>query len=188
MTDPVTAAVVVAASAPAVAAASPGFFATAFGFTLGAITAWGIAILAVLFVLGILFEHNGARGWSVFSALVTAAVAYFFFTGVSLGAIAVGSVAYIAIGLVWSFWRYKRHAAAIVERYKGSSPREREVALARLHPKAMLDTILAWVLIWPFSFIENMIGDFITAIQSLITKVFRGVYHRIYDSAVKSLS
>ena len=186
MTDPVTATVVVAASAPAVAAASQGFFATAAGFALGVIGAWGIAILGVMFVLGILFEHNGARGWAVFSAMLAAGVAYLFFN-VSLAAIAIGAVAYIVIGLVWSFWRYKRHAANVVEQYKGKSSHEKEHALRKLHPRAMLDTIIAWVLIWPFSLVENMIGDFINAIQTLVTKVFRGVYHKIYNSAVAAL-
>jgi len=193
MAEPVTAGLAAsAATVGAVAtttsgAASTGFFASAAGFALGVIGAWGLLILIGLFVLGILFEHNGARGWSVFSAIVTAAVAYFFFS-VSLLTIAIGAAAYIVIGLVWSFWRYKRHAANVVEEYRQASQSEKERALRRLHPKEMLGTITAWILIWPFSFVENMIGDFITAIQTLITKVFRGIYHRIYDSAVAALS
>jgi hypothetical protein len=65
--------------------------------------------------------------------------------------------------------------------------REKEEVVRRLHPKAMLGTIVQWILIWPLSMIENLIGDLIHAIESLVTRWFRGVYHTIYDSAVKAI-
>lgn len=176
MSDPVS--VAVAASSAAKAASGM--------FILGLVSAWGLVILAVLAVLGILFEHNGARGWSVFSALLVAVVAYVAFS-VSLLHIALGAVAYIVIGVLWSFYRYKRHADKVVETNKDASSREKEIALARLHPKAMLSTLTAWIVIWPFSFVEHFVGDIINAIQTLVTKIFRGIYHRIYDSAVAAL-
>ena len=182
-----TAASAAAAQAAAVAttaasAASVGFFASLGLFIAG----WSIAILAVLVFLGILFEHNGARGWSVFAAILVAGVAYISFN-VSLTMLAIGAAGYIVIGLLWSFWRYKRHAAKVVERNKGESARARERALYQLHPKEMLGTITAWIMIWPFSMVENVIGDILNLIQDLVRKVFRGVYHRIYDSAVAAL-
>lgn len=157
----------------------------AIGLFLGAWLLTWPAIIALV-ILGILFEHNGARGWAVFTAVVSMAVAYFFFN-VSLATIAIGTVGYIVIGLFWSFWRYKRHAEKVVELNRKESSYEKERALARLHPKAMLGTITAWILIWPFSMVENIVGDIITAIQLLVTKFFRGVYHKVYDSAVSSL-
>lgn len=187
-----TAASAVAASAPAVAASAatvvasdPGFFMSLFGFLAGLLLTWP-AFIALVF-LGILFEHNGARGWAVFAALVLAAVSYFFFH-VALMSIAIGAGAYLAFGVVWSFWRYKRHAANVVEQYKDADKREKDIAIARLHPKAMLSTITAWIVIWPFSMVENVVGDLITAIQTLVSKIFRGVYHRIYDAAVGQLT
>lgn len=180
-----TAAFAQAASAPvavAVTASEVGFFAGLGLFVAG----WAVAILVVLALFGILAEHNGARGWSVFFMLIAGAVAYISFN-VSLIALAVGAVAYIAVGLVWSFWRYKRHASKVVEQNRESSAREKEIALARLHPKAMLGTITAWIMIWPFSMVENIVGDLITAIQLLVTKFFRGVYHKVYESAVQAL-
>lgn len=193
MAEPITAAVAasaaassVASSASAAAAASagPSFFAAAFAFAAGLLLTWP-ALIVLLFV-GILFEHNGARGWAVFTALAVAAVSYFFFS-VSLLSIAIGAVCYIVIGLIWSFWRYKRHAQKVVEAKKNSSATDKEYALRALHPKAMLGTITAWIVIWPFSMVENLVGDIINFIQELVTKFFRGVYHRIYDSAVSAL-
>jgi hypothetical protein len=183
-----------AASAPAVAASGAvlvtaseiGFFAGLGAFITGAIAAWGFAILGVLFILGILFEHNGARGWSVFSALVVAAVAYFVFS-VSLMWLAIGAVGYIVIGLIWSFWRYKRQAQKVVAANKNESASNKERALRELHPRMMLGTITAWIFIWPFSMVENVAGDIINFVQDLVVKYFRGIYHRIYDSAVSAL-
>jgi hypothetical protein len=157
----------------------------AIGLFLGAWLLTWPAIIALFFV-GILFEHNGARGWAITTALISLAVAYFFFN-ISLAAIAIGTVGYIVIGLFWSFWRYKRHAEKVVESNRNQSSHEKERALARLHPKAMLGTITAWILIWPFSMVENIVGDIITTVQLLVTKFFRGVYHKVYDSAVSAL-
>ena len=186
MSEPVTSALAASAAASAATAVSPGFFAGIGMFLTGIVAGWGIIILAVLVVLGILFEHNGARGWAVFSALLLAAVAYMFFS-VSLMTIAIGSVVYVLVGLLWSFWRYKRHAQKVVEKYKGEDAKLRESALRSLHPKEMLGTITAWIMIWPFSMFENIAGDIINIVQSLVTKFFRGIYFRIYDSAVAAL-
>lgn len=150
------------------------------------LAAWGIVTISILAFLGILFEHNGARGWSVFLAMVTLIVAYFSFN-VPLMTIALGAVGYIVIGLIWSFWRYKRHAAKVVEEYRNESADKKQWALAKLHPRAMLSTITAWIMIWPFSLVENLIGDIINTIQLLVTKFFRGVYHKVYDAAVSQL-
>jgi hypothetical protein len=153
-------------------------------FLAGFLVSW--PALIVLVVLGILFEHNGARGWAVFTALALAAVSYFFFN-VSLVMIGIGAVAYIVIGLVWSFYRYKRHADTVVKENRDATPSQKERALAQLHPKAMLSTITAWIVVWPFSMVENIVGDLINTIQLLVTKFFRGVYHRVYDAAVSAL-
>lgn len=153
-------------------------------FAAGWLLSW--PALVVLAFLGILFEHNGARGWAVFTALVLAAISYFFFS-VSLMTIGIGAIVYVAVGLVWSFWRYKRHVDDVVEKNKGESDMRKANALQQIHPKEMLSTITAWVVIWPFSMIENVVGDIVDAIQDLVRRVFRGVYQKIYDSAAARL-
>lgn len=172
-----------AATAVAVTATEVGLFAGIVGFVAG----WAVMILVVLALFGIIAEANNARGWSVFWMIIAAAVAYVSFN-ISLMMLAVGAVGYIAVGLFWSFWRYKRHASKVVQENRDSSPMVKERVLAQLHPKAMLGTITAWIMVWPFSMVENIIGDMITAIQMLVTKFFRGVYHKVYESAVSALS
>jgi len=179
-----------AASAPAVAAsgavlataAEIGFFAGLGAF----ITGWAILILIALFLFGIVAEHTASSGWAIFFMILAAGVAFFVYS-FSWITLAVGVVGYIVVGLLWSFWRYKRHAQKVVEANKNESPSNKQRALERLHPKSMLGTITAWIVIWPFSMVENLVGDIINFIHELVTKFFRGVYHRIYDAAVSAL-
>lgn len=184
MAEPVSVAVAAsaAASSAAASAASPGILAAFFGFVLG----WGWVVLALLVVAGIIFEAHSSTGWAVFTGLLAATLAFFFFNASLIG-LAIVSAVYIPIGLVWSWYRYKRHAAKTVEKAKALGQREKELLVKALHPKEMLGTIVQWILIWPLSMIENLIGDLIHMVESLVTRWFRGVYHTIYDSAVKSI-
>lgn len=183
-----TAAFAQAASAPTgvvvATAAEVGFMAGVVGFFAGWLLTW--PALIGLIILGVIFEHNEAHNASAFTLLVAAAVSYFFFS-VSLTTIAIGAVGYVVIGLFWSFWRYKRHAQKVVEKNQHESEGVKKYALEALHPSAMLGTITYWVMVWPFSFISSVSSDLINLVQTLITKFFRGVYHRIYNSAAEAL-
>jgi hypothetical protein len=179
-----------AASAPA-AAASGAVLATAaeIGFIAGAIgfiSGWAIVILIVLGLLGIISEHTNSSGWSIFWLLLAGAVAFVAYN-ISLITLAIGAVSYVVIGLIWSFWRYKRHAQNVVKEHKDSSASEKERALSRLHPKQMVGAITAWIIVWPFSMVENLVGDLLNFIHDMVVKYFRGVYNKIYDSAVAAL-
>ena len=144
--------------------------------------------LVLLLLVGIAFEHCGARKWAVFTGIVAIAVSYFYFD-VSLTQILYTVAAYVAIGVVWSFWRYKVHVdervASLSEVPHSSSFRQQEVA--KLAPSRMADTIVAWIIIWPFSMVENVLGDVLTMIRGLVDRVFKGVYNRIYSKALATL-
>ncbi|MNC53199.1 hypothetical protein D3C75_1025890 [compost metagenome] len=98
------------------------------------------------------------------------------------------------IGLVWSFWRYNVHAKETVAWIKTLqvpdkfSESYRQTQIDNLAPSKNLDRITAWIIIWPFSAVENILGDMINAIQALVTKVFKGVYSKIYLSHIKSIN
>jgi hypothetical protein len=144
--------------------------------------------IAVLLVLGILFEHSEARGWAIVTAIVASVVSFFYFS-ISLENFAFGSLAYLVIGIVWSFYRYKRYVGKAVSDAKESvmSDTQKEYLIRDLHPTKNLSTITAWIIVWPFSAIDNIAGDLINAIETLVKTVFRGVYHRIYESAVADI-
>lgn len=141
-----------------------------------------------LLILGIFFEHAGARGWAVFTGIVTMLVSYFFFD-VGLETIAYCAIAYVAVGVVWSFWRYKVFVDESVAKIKesGASGHRKGLMIETIAPHRNLDTITAWIIIWPFSAVENILGDIITMVQALVSDVFKGVYHKIYTNRVQGM-
>lgn len=144
--------------------------------------------LAILFVLGVIFEHKRSHGWAVFTGIIAVVVSYFYLD-VALIVIAKWAAAYVAVGLVWSFWRYHKHVAEAVEEIKegGFSDHYIQSRIENLAPSKNIDLITAWIVIWPFSAVENVLGDILNVIQALVTKVFRSVYSKIYTSHIESL-
>lgn len=149
-------------------------------FMTGVMLSWPAFIILVIW--GIMCEANGADGWTVFVGIVTALVAFFFFD-VSLKMLALISVAYLCIGVAWSMWRYKRHLRKMVQDLKGKSETEISRTLSRARVDYFIGKITSWVLIWPFSVIENCIGDFIVLLQNSI----KGIFERMYRSAESEL-
>jgi hypothetical protein len=144
-----------------------------------------LPVLVTLCVFGIWCEYSESRGFAVFWALVASVLAFFYFK-MSLIDIAIYSGAYLVVGVIWSFYRYKRFIVAKLEQLKTINHQIHQVSDYR--PNHMLDTITAWIIIWPFSLIENLCGDIINGIEMLVKKVFKGVYHRIYEGAIKNSS
>ena len=153
-----------------------------------AIIGWMLSIpgLIGLLCLSTLFEHTGARGWAVFTGLVSAVIAYFIFK-VSLMLILVGVVGYIIVGVLWSFYRYKRHISETLAYAQSRGDSYIGGAIRILAPQTMLPTITAWILIWPCSLLEHLIGDIIDIVVLLVRRVFKNVYHSIYESAISQL-
>lgn len=154
------------------------------GLATGYLLTWPGFI--VLLIMGIIFESNEAHGFAMFTGIVAAVVAYFFFH-IDPMSIILYIVGYFAMGFGWCVWRYKRHTMKVVEQYKDASASDRKYAVADLHPQRMLSTLTTWVLVWPFSMVENVTGDLIKLVQTTITKVFKGIFNRIYDQAVGQL-
>jgi hypothetical protein len=144
--------------------------------------------LGALCLVGVLFEHSGARGWAIFAGLMSLLVAYFLFS-IPLLSLLIITGLYLVTGTVWSFWRYKRfvtdRVANLKLRYAPSVVPERE--LKACHPNEMIKTISAWIIIWPFSMIENVCGDLISLLEALITNAFKNVYSKIYTSTIDKL-
>ena len=155
-----------------------------FGVFTGYFLTWPTFI--ILCGLGIIFESYGEHTLAMFTGIVSAVVAYFFFH-IDPMSIIVYIVGYFAIGFGWCIWRYKRHASDVVDEFRNSSDYAREQAAANLHPVRMLNVLTTWVLVWPFSMVENVAGDLIKLIQTTITKVFKSIFNRIYDQAVGQL-
>jgi hypothetical protein len=144
--------------------------------------------LGILCAAGVWFEHSDTGGFSVFLAIVTAVVAALFFS-VPLTDILVYAAAFVAIGFIWSFWRYRRYVVGQVEyiRKNISGADRRQSEMERLAPKYHTDKIVAWVVVWPFSAIESITGDLIEGITKLVKTTFKAIYNKIYTSATAGL-
>lgn len=146
------------------------------------------ALVAVL-LLGIAFEHTGNRKSAVFAGLAAMGISYFYFA-IPLSTIWGYLVAYFVAGVVWSFCRYRLYVGFMVgslESRKWKSQAEKESAIDKLAPSNNLERITSWIIVWPFSVIENVLGDIITMIQTLVTKVFKGVYYKIFVAQTEGL-
>jgi hypothetical protein len=156
------------------------------GLIAGYLLTW--PALLGLVILGVVFEHRDHRGWAVFAGIVSMVVSYFYFD-VPLTLLAEIAAAYIAIGFIWSFWRYKRFVRQGIEELKEcwTDPREVATRAERFKPGKHVDTISCWVIIWPLSFIGCVTGDIIDTVGELIQRFFKGVYARIYASAVQDI-
>lgn len=157
-------------------------------FILGLFTGYFLTWPAfiILLVLGTIFEANEAHGWAILTGIISIVVAYFFFS-VPFATIAYYSIGYFTVGFLWSFWRYKRYIDFVVEEYKDRSESSRKMVLNDIAPSRMLGKITTWVIIWPFSMFENVLGDIIKIVQTFISKFFKGIYTRIYSMAVNQL-
>jgi len=160
-----------------------------FEFVAGLFTAYVLSwpALVLLFIVGIYFEHTGSRKSALAAGIGVMAISYFYFD-VELKDIAVAALGYLVIGVIWSFIRYRKYVKTQVEFIKTSvqEKNKREYAL-RLAPSNNLDRISSWIIVWPISLIENLLGDIIEAIQGLITRVFKGVYYKIYTKLTAGL-
>ena len=138
--------------------------------------------LAGLFILGILYEYNECSYWALLIGIITIIVCHFFFN-IDLATLATYAIGYFVVGIVWSFWRYKSYVKIKAEHIrKNVSPEfnKRHIMAKQLEPAQCIDKITAWIIIWPFSLIEQLIGDIIRAVNGLATHVFKSVYYRIF--------
>jgi hypothetical protein len=154
------------------------FFALYF-FSLPALIA--IAVFAVW------MEHIDCRAWTMLAMALVLGIAVSLYK-VPYEHLLYGAIAYIAIGTIWSFWRYKRYVAEKLEKFKKiKEPRntDKRMFVNEIDFTKMVNTIVAWIIVWPFSVIEMAISDLLDAIDTLVRTVFKRVYTAIYNSALK---
>lgn len=128
-------------------------------------------------------------GWAVFTGIVSGVIAFFMFD-LTIIQISIFAALYFVAGIVWSFWRYKRYAENMVDIFNletSPSDFDRKRLVERLKIENMAGRITGWILSWPFSMIENVVGDVIRLVRNLVTDTLKGVYNSILASATKNL-
>ena len=152
-----------------------------FAFCLGFLLNW--PALLILLVLASWFEYADMHGMATFVAIITIAIATMYFHLTLMHFLALSGI-YIAVGFVWSIWRYKRALDRAVEQVAKGAYHSKE-ELKDLHPVKAAGTIAVWVLIWPISLLESSLRDIFDGIQSLIKGVFKKIYAKLYGNALQ---
>jgi hypothetical protein len=151
---------------------------TILAFGLGVIMSpWVFGSLIILALWAESLDNHKTTAFFVALGLVSS---YFMFN-ISL----VYLLAYIPVGMLWSVWRWKIHCkkatiraslrkADVTERGTIGSQRnrlEKEVNL-----KDNVDKIVSWIVCFPVSVLEQVVGDVVLMLKVIVTEWFAKVY------------
>lgn len=150
---------------------------------LGFFASW--YVLLSLFVVALFCEHNERHGWTTFLVLLCFIGLYGFFS-LTLAQVTYLVLGWVPIGLAWSMWRWKRRCNRIVQDFKDGRITERR-AQDNLELRKHLDTVTYWVICWPVSFLEAVVGDILDLITRLVRDVFRRTYEAMSSKALAEI-
>ena len=60
-------------------------------------------------------------------------------------------------------------------------------AAYHLQPSNNIDKITSWIIIWPFSLVENLLRDIINLVEEVPKTVLRKVYNYIYEQEINKI-
>lgn len=149
-------------------------------FVTGFIIGSGWWLLAPLILFSILTEHWRAPACQFFFTLWAVICAVVLFN-VSWTVIGYSALAYIPIGFLWSFWRWKKRCDKEVrelETTENPGNWSVNVALDRVSFRNNIGKITSWVFCWPFSMVGCCLEDLIDAVQSGIRKIGKITYEK----------
>lgn len=144
--------------------------------------------LMALILLGIIFEFYD-NVLSIYTGIAAALVAYFMYN-IPLATLGIYAGIYLVVGIVWSFWRFKRYTDQKVDEYNTITDKrdsDYNRLLERISLKSSTGRIVAWITVWPFSMIENLTSDIVKLLKSLVTDVLKYFYTVIINNAVSKI-
>ena len=147
---------------------------------------WFILFLIVTGFIACHSEHD------IFTLLITLAAGFVVFnlTGITWLQLGIYALAHIPIGVTWSIFRWKKLCKKRIEEVKenpDSFMNKEQYVRKDLNPLKSIDKIVSWVIAWPFSFIESVLGDLYDAIETIVKKYIIRIYTRISDKYIKEL-
>lgn len=164
-------------------------------FIIGLITGYIITwpVLAMSLLLIIVAEHNDESKFALFWAIVAASISYFYFN-LAIADIAWYIGTYVVIGVGWSVWRYMRYVKNyIAEEIQTKSAHTsveaiKERVMCRCSVSNMAGRVVSWIIIWPFSMIENLTKDIYDTLIAVVKNVLRKVYDTILTNMVRGIT
>ena len=161
------------------------------GVFFGYIVSWPSLVILVL--LSSVWVDSESYILAMLSGILGVVTAYFLFN-VTLESIGYAVAGYFAAGFIWSIWRYRRWVRTEVAEYSSRRLSDsyrvkyQDDELAKLAPNYQLGRLTAWVILWPFSMLGNVTSDIVHLVQTVITRFFKGIYTKIFESALKDLA
>lgn len=152
---------------------------------------WGAAIvltfpfLIVALILCLIFEYKDCPWWAFITASISAMVAYHIYE-VPSNYIFYAALAYIPVGIIWSFWRWKSYCNYILKEIEDDDePTKFHInkTLDKLDPKNQVGKISSWIISWPWSFVAHFLRDVMLFIESLVTKHLNRIYIKLAGDA-----
>jgi hypothetical protein len=148
---------------------------TILAFGLGVIMSpWVFGILIILALWAESLDNHKTTAFFVALGLVSS---YFMFN-ISI----VYLLAYIPVGMLWSVWRWKIHCkkATIRAKLRKADVTERASQRRRLEKEVRLkdnvDKIVSWIVCFPVSVLEQVVGDVVLMLKVIVTEWFAKLY------------
>lgn len=88
------------------------------------------------------------------------------------------AVVYLAIGVVWSFFKWYM---VLIEIRNSRDKKERKMlwTISDMTASNWKESIITWILYWPFSLIGFICADFVYGMAEIIYKIFSNLYDRM---------
>ena len=103
-------------------------------------------------------------------------------------------VVYLGIGAVWSLFKYKITAKQLADEYMSEFSRYDEQTterlktgiLNRIESRIYKSRIVCWIVFFPFSVLNFILGDFIEYIVTKLGRVYRKIAEHVTNSVIDS--
>ena len=163
------------------------------GITLGVMGSqwwlWGL-MMAIM-----VFEHHNYEGWGIFGILLFIAT-LFIILDINTKYLIISGILYIPLGVAWSIYRWKRHCSSVMKDYDLDVKMagceldgyQKSGFIDRLKASNNVTKIVNWVIVWPFSLLDNLIGDIIDFVTQMIKKHLIGIYNKISAGNIEKIN
>jgi len=155
------------------------------GFILAILFSWPFLVGIALMIL--VLEHNDATGWTLFTTIALGVLLYFAVPALTLATMGLIAAAWIPVGFVWSYYRWKRYCDTVVKLVRDGSIGP-DTGKGRVAIRSNITRITHWIIAWPFSFVESIVGDVIDMIHRAILRIAKSTYAKISDGAIADIN